>query len=294
MGVFGNSAIDLILNQGASDLAEAVAENQAVALFQFLEYLPFSTLLAGISLLMVVVFFVTSADSGALVLNMLSAHGRDDTPVAQRVFWAFLIGAIAAVLLVSGGLASLQTAAIASALPFSMALLGAIWGFVRALSLDVTQRDMVPTTPAPTGTTDWRERLDSLLSFPDDRNVRRFLRTEVVPTLEEVASEMKRHDIDAQVSQRFDERSRVRLEVLSDGELDFLYEVRSTPHAMPDERLGGTALASMSDDDRYYRAEVHLSQGGRDYCIMGWTRDQITHDILNHYESHLEFLKSVR
>jgi choline/glycine/proline betaine transport protein len=294
MGVFGNSAIDLILNQGAEELATAVSANQAEALFRFLEYLPMSQLLAGISLAMVVVFFVTSADSGALVLNMLSAHGRDDTPVLQRVFWAALVGAIASVLLLSGGLASLQTAAIASALPFSLALLGAIWGFARALSLDVGQRDVVPVTPAPEGTRDWRERLQGLLSFPDDGNVRRFLRSEVEPTLHEIASELQVHDIDARVVKRFDERSRVRLEVLSDGELDFLYEVRSTPHAMPDERLGGTALASLSDDNRYFRAEVHLSQGGRDYCIMGWTRDQITHDVLNHYENHLEFLKSVR
>jgi len=294
MGVFGNSAIDLILNQGAEELATAVSANQAEALFRFLEYLPMSTLLAGVSLAMVVVFFVTSADSGALVLNMLSAHGRDDTPVYQRIFWAVLIGAIAAVLLVSGGLASLQTAAIASALPFSMALLGAIWGFARALSFDVGQRNMNSVTPAPDGARDWRARLDSLLSFPEDRHVRRFLRAEVEPALREFADELAGHAIDARVTHRFDDKSRVRLEVLSDGELDFLYEVRSTPHAMPDERLGGTALAALADEDRYYRAEVHLAQGGRDYCIMGWNRDQITHDVLNHYEAHLEFLKSVR
>ncbi|MEE4108000.1 MAG: BCCT family transporter, partial [Halieaceae bacterium] len=294
MGVFGNSAIDLILNQGADELATAVAANQAEALFRFLEYLPFSNILAGVSLAMVVVFFVTSADSGALVLNMLSAHGRDDTPIPQRLFWAALIGAIASVLLVSGGLASLQTAAIASALPFSMALLGAIWGFARALSFDVGQREIASVLPAPQGAGDWRARLDSLLSFPEDRHVRRFLRTEVEPALRELAGELAEHDIEARVTQRFDDKCRVRLEVLSDGELDFLYEVRSTPHAMPDERLGGTALASMAEEDRYYRAEVHLAQGGRDYCIMGWNRDQISHDVLNHYEAHLEFLKSVR
>jgi len=294
MGVFGNSAIDLILNQGAQELATAVSANQAEALFRFLEYLPFSSILAGVSLAMVVVFFVTSADSGALVLNMLSAHGRDDTPIPQRLFWAVLIGAIASVLLVSGGLASLQTAAIASALPFSMALLGAIWGFARALSFDVGQREIASVLPMPEGSGDWRARLDSLLSFPEDRHVRRFLRTEVEPALREFAGELAEHDIEARVTQRFDDKCRVRLEVMSDGELDFLYEVRSAPHAMPDERLGGTALASMAEEDRYYRAEVHLAQGGRDYCVMGWSRDQISHDVLNHYEAHLEFLKSVR
>jgi choline/glycine/proline betaine transport protein len=89
---------------------------------------------------MVVVFFVTSADSGALVLNMLSAHGRDDTPILQRVFWAAVIGAIAAVLLLRGiGIPAdggdRQRAAV------FLALLGAIWGFAKALSVDAGQRD---------------------------------------------------------------------------------------------------------------------------------------------------------
>lgn len=294
MGVFGNSAIDLILHNDAADLAREVAANQAVALFQFLEYLPFTTFLATVSLAMVVVFFVTSADSGALVLNMLSAHGRDDTPVLQRVFWAAVIGTIAAVLLVAGGLDALQTAAIASALPFSLALLGAIWGFARALSLDVGQRDAQTVTPVLDGGGDWRERLNNLLSFPGDQPVRRFLRDEVAPALEEFAEELKRHDIEAQVSRRFDERSRVRLEVLNGGEIDFVYEVRSRPHPMPDERTVGEAIASMADEDRFFRAEVHLAQGGQDYCIMGWSREQITHDVLNHYENHLQFLHSLR
>ena len=294
MGVFGNSAIELILDGGAADLARQVSENQAVALFQFLEYLPMARVLAAISLAMVVIFFVTSADSGALVLNMLSAGGRDDTPVLQRIFWAGVIGAVAAVLLLAGGLASLQTAAIASALPFSVALLGAIWGFARALTVDVSQRDTQTVTPVLASDGDWRQRLSNLLSFPEDQKVRRFLRDEVVPALQDFASELRLHDVEAAVLSRFDERSNVRLEVLSGGEIDFVYEVRSRPHPMPDERLAGEAIASLGSGDRFYRAEVHLSQGGQDYCIMGWTRDQITHDVLNHYENHLHFLHSLR
>ena len=294
MGIFGNSAIDLILNNGATELAEAVAENQAVALFRFLEYLPFSTLLGAVSLAMVVVFFVTSADSGALVLNMLSARGRDDTPVIQRVYWAAVIGAIAASLLLSGGLGSLQTAAIASALPFSLALLGAIWGFARALSVDADLRDVQTVSPVVDNAGDWRERLANLLTFPEDRNVRRFLRDDVVPALQALADELAIHDVEAKVAARFDNQSRVRLEVLNGGEIDFVYEVRCRAHAMPDEKHAGEAIASLAEGDRYYRAEVHLSQGGQDYCIMGWSREQITHDVLNHYGSHLEFLKGLR
>ena len=80
MGVFGGSAIDLISNQGFTELGDAVQGDQAVALFRFLDYLPGTRFLSLVCLLMIVVFFVTSADSGAMVLNMLSAGGEDNTP----------------------------------------------------------------------------------------------------------------------------------------------------------------------------------------------------------------------
>jgi choline/glycine/proline betaine transport protein len=204
-----------------------------------------------------------------------------------------VIGAIAAVLLLAGGLSSLQTAAIASALPFSVALLGAIWGFARALSVDSTQRNAQSVSPVPSGSDDWRERLGNLLTFPENQSVQRFLHEEVAPALRDFASELKRHDVDAKVTEQADDGS-VRLEVLSGGEIDFVYEVLSRPHTMPDERLAGEAIAAMADDDLFYRAEVHLSQGGQDYCIMGWTRAQITHDVLSQYENHLQFLTSMR
>lgn len=294
MGVFGNSAIDLILNGGAEPLASAVSANQAVALFQFLEYLPFSTFLALVSLAMVVVFFVTSADSGALVLNMLSSNGRDDTPILQRVFWAAVIGAIAAVLLLAGGLQSLQTAAIASALPFSLALLAAIWGFARALNVDAAQRETESVSPALGKPSDWRDRLANLLQYPGDRSVTRFLRDTVTPALQSFADELALHEVEATVSQPPSSLASVRLEVAKSGEADFVYEVRCKAHALPNDSVASDAAAQPGEHSRYYRAEVHLGQGGQDYCVMGWSDEQITLDILNHYENHLEFLRGLR
>ena len=175
MGVFGNSGIELIMQQGAVEFGAAVQENQAVALFRFMEYLPFSRFLSFVSVIMVVIFFVTSADSGAMVLNMLSSRGRDDTPALQRVVWTISIGVIAVVLLVAGGLSSLQTAAIASALPFSVALLCAIWGFARALQIDVTKRNVLQSVvPSAVDGVDWRRRLGNLLRYPGDNAVQRF------------------------------------------------------------------------------------------------------------------------
>ena len=78
--------------------------------------------------MMIVIFFVTSADSGAMVLNMLSAKGVDNTPALQRMIWTLVIALAASLLLLGGGLQALQTATIASALPFAIAMLGAFWG----------------------------------------------------------------------------------------------------------------------------------------------------------------------
>ena len=100
MGVLGGSAIELITNQGVTELGAAVQDNQAVGLFRFLEYLPGTQLMSVICLVMIVIFFVTSADSGAMVLNMLSARGDDNTPALQRSVWTLVIALIASVLLV--------------------------------------------------------------------------------------------------------------------------------------------------------------------------------------------------
>ena len=128
MTVFGNSAIAGILTNATPDLAAAVQNDVSVALFRFFESLPGTRLISGIAIIMVIVFFVTSADSGAMVLNMLSSRGRDDGPIWRRVFWMAMIGFSAMVLLFAGGLQALQTATIASALPFSVAILAGIWG----------------------------------------------------------------------------------------------------------------------------------------------------------------------
>ncbi|MDA8962300.1 choline transporter, partial [Congregibacter sp.] len=136
--------------------------------------------------------------------------------------------------------------------------------------------------------------LSNLLDFPEDQSVRQFLKEQVAPALREFVRELESHEVAATVTERSDDQPAVRMEVLNGGEIDFVYEVRSRVHAMPDERLAGEAISSMAEGDRYYRAEVHLSQGGQDYCIMGWTREQISHDVLSQYENHLHFLTTMR
>src|SRR5690606_16380651 len=94
MTIYGNSALYQIMSGQSPGLVAAVSADTSVALFQFLEAYPLPLLTSAVATLLVVVFFVTSADSGALVIDMLSSRGEEQSPVWQRIFWALMVGAI--------------------------------------------------------------------------------------------------------------------------------------------------------------------------------------------------------
>ena len=116
MAVFGGSAIDLQLS-GERDVATAVNDNVATALFDMLEAFPLTGIVSLVGVLLLVSFFVTSSDSGSLVVDHLTSGGKLDSPKPQRVFWAIMEGLVASVLLLGGGLSALQTAAVATGCP---------------------------------------------------------------------------------------------------------------------------------------------------------------------------------
>ncbi|NBC47938.1 MAG: BCCT family transporter [Gammaproteobacteria bacterium] len=123
---FGATALDIEMF-GAGGLAKAVQENIPVSLFVMLENLPLSAISSVVAITVIITFFVTSSDSGSLVIDIITAGGNTEPPVVQRVFWAVMEGTVAAALLLGGGLVALQTAAISTGLPFAIILLGMCW-----------------------------------------------------------------------------------------------------------------------------------------------------------------------
>ncbi|SLN39492.1 Glycine betaine transporter BetL [Falsiruegeria litorea R37] len=119
MSVFGNAGLEQVMAGGADALQEAGLE---LKMFVMFEAFPMSSLLSLVGIILVVVFFVTSSDSGSLVIDTITAGGKTNAPTAQRVFWCILEGAIAIVLLLGGGLGALQAAAIATGFPFAIIL----------------------------------------------------------------------------------------------------------------------------------------------------------------------------
>jgi BCCT family betaine/carnitine transporter len=125
MSVFGGVAIDQVVHAGYTAAVDAPLE---LKLFKMLDELPLTGITSLIGIVLVIVFFVTSSDSGSLVIDTITAGGKVDAPVPQRVFWCVFEGAVALVLLLSaGGLASLQSMVISTGLPFTIVLLMMCW-----------------------------------------------------------------------------------------------------------------------------------------------------------------------
>ncbi|MEW5424315.1 BCCT family transporter [Amorphus sp. 3PC139-8] len=129
MTAFGGTAITM-LNEGHQAIADADLE---LKLFVMLDELPLAVITSFIAIVLVIVFFVTSSDSGSLVIDTITAGGKVDAPVPQRVFWATFEGVVAIVLLLGGGLTALQAAAVSTGLPFALVLLLASVALVKGL-----------------------------------------------------------------------------------------------------------------------------------------------------------------
>jgi choline/glycine/proline betaine transport protein len=132
MTTFGNSALHIEMF-GAGGIATAVQENIPVSLFVLLENFPLDLVTATLAVAVVVTFFVTSSDSGSLVIDIITAGGNPEPPKVQRIFWALLEGLVAGALLIGGGLVALQTAAITTGLPFAIVLLGMCYALHRGM-----------------------------------------------------------------------------------------------------------------------------------------------------------------
>lgn len=288
--VFGDTALHMIMVEGYTQLISQVQADHAVALFKMLEHLPFSQITSFITVLLIVIFFVTSADSGSLVIDSLAAGGAAETPVWQRIFWASSQGLVATVLLVAGGLKALQSMTVASALPFAVIILLSAIGMWRALVIEghheasKKQALQAHRQPAPITPGLWQKRLSELVSFPSLADVTLFMDSTVYKAMRRVQRALVDQGWDAQVINDPD-NARVYLEVVKDELVDFVYEIRVVSYETP-----AYAVETEQGDNQYGRAEVFLRSGGQSYDIYGYEQQSIIGDILDQFEKYLHFL----
>lgn len=305
MSAFGDSALHLVIQQGATDLVGKAVDDPSTALFEFFQYFPWTALTSLVGGILVVTFFVTSSDSGSMVIDILTSKDSEASPAWQRIFWAVLEGVVALVLLLAGGdsgMEALQAAALASALPFTIILLLMATAMFKALHVEAVKQDSIRNTmntpPTATGNqhSDWEKRLESLVTSPRRQQVDRFLKEVVKPAMDEVAEKFHESNMKAVVSA---EEGRCYIDVNHGDEIDFVYGVRARrfappPFAIRSSRRKKDSQKKAGRDRSHYRAEVFLREGGQKYNVMDYTKAQMIGDILDQYEKHLHFLQVMR
>ena len=290
MGFMGNAALHSILHEANSGLVAAVQRDSSVALFEFLHGLPFSGVMSLLATLLVMLFFVTSADSGALVTDYLTSKS-ENSPVWQRLFWTVLMALLAIVLLLAGGLGALQSATMLSALPFTLIMLLICWGLLKALRLDVVKMQALQaariTPRAIQNPRSWQQRLGLIMHYPHSKTeVEQFIQAQVLHAFHSIQKEFERRELAVEII-RLDEGLELRVD--HHNESNFIYQVIAR------ETLPPSFMADVqAEHAEYYQAEVFLKEGGQNYDVMEWTQEDLLQDIIDQYERHLHFLNLVR
>ncbi|WP_457942525.1 choline BCCT transporter BetT [Vreelandella alkaliphila] len=288
MSVFGNSGIELVANQGVVELGEQALNTPQTTLYTLLEYYPYAGLTAAIVTVLGIVFFITSADSGALVLANFTSILSDvnhDAPIRLRIFWSAVIGLITIALLMAGGLNALQSAVVITALPFSLVIFAVMVGMYKALKLEGSKADArrMIAGGAPGG--DWRERLDRALDTSNRAGAAATIQHSIRPAMTQFAQELESRGQTANVTEEHldgESLPNLTLQVDLGDATSFVYQV--CPHRMR------TPSFIPADDDFYVRLDVYLAEGGQDKDLNGYTRGQVIGDLVAEYERHLHFL----
>ena len=292
MTAFGNGAIwiDTHVAQGA--LAQS-ASNVDALLFRFFEYLPLAKTVSWLAIILIALFFVTSADSGAYVVDAIASRGDPQAPVWQRLFWAALLGLTAVVLLLAGGLKALQAVTLVAALPVAAIMVALCVGMWRGMQADRAHasQDLAPATNFWTGQ-HWRKRLELIVQQPTAADVRQFLQRTVLPAMRDVAAEMQKQGLQTQViddtaASDGDDAGTVRLVIPAAQLRDFVYGVRPVKRKLP-----GFMLTEVTDDEENARRHVvepitFFADGREGYDIQYLRQEELIADILRNYERYL-------
>ena len=297
MSLMGNSAIDMVMN-GAESFGEQAMNNPASSIYLFMESLPLAGITTIVVSILALVFFVTSGDSGALVLSNFTSILTDvnhDAPIWMRILWASIIGLLTLALLMAGGLTALQSTVVIMGLPFSIVLFFIMVGLYKALKTESLKRQSPRLAPAgafagtdATAPT-WRQRLSRAMSFPNYKQAMRFLEETVKPAMAQIEHELHEQGLKADIKGWDDDSQHLELNVDLSEEGVFTYQVWPRKASMP-----AFAIRPHAEHTTCYELEVHLEEGGQGYDLMDYTQAQIVEDILDQYERHLVYLQRCR
>lgn len=304
VSVFGNAALGRIFT-GDTQFSHAVMSNQEAAFYTLLSQYPGATAAIAVATFTGLLFYVTSADSGALIMANFSSRIEDpsqDGPKWMRVFWAVLTGLVTLAMLQIGGVATLQAATVVFGLPFAVVLYLIMLGLWKALRLERNQLESADAARAgilaanrhggqgPQGAArTWRQRLVRTVSLPGRRAVQKYVAEVVRPALEEVAQALTAAGVQTVVETGTDSVTGLEHVCLTEqmpGEQNFIYQVYPVAQPAP-----GYLLAPGQQAQECFRLETFGRTGSRGYDVYGFTQEQLIHDVLDHHEHHLEWIR---
>ncbi|MBS4992883.1 MAG: BCCT family transporter, partial [Haemophilus parainfluenzae] len=252
--VFGNTAIWLNDGEAAGTLGQMISSPETL-LFKFLDYLPLSGVTGLVSLVVISLFFITSADSGIYVLNNIASRDKSlAAPRWQAVMWGVLMSVVAIVLMQSGGLANLQAMTLLVALPFAMLMLLMCFSLWKGLSADKKYFDtkVNPTSIFWTGDK-WKERLEQMMNQTQEKDILRFLKHTVLPAMRELRQELiGKYDLSVQINTLFDQdEPAVELVIQKDLMRDFMYGVKSIGREVSEQLINDDNLPHIQHSMTY-------------------------------------------
>jgi len=293
--VFGNTAIWLNNGEAAGILGQMISSPETL-LFKFLDYLPFSSVTGLVSLVVISLFFITSADSGIYVLNNIAS--RDKSLVAPRwqaMMWGILMSVVAIVLMQAGGLANLQTMTLLVALPFAMLMLLMCFSLWKGLNADKKYFDtkVNPTSIFWTGDK-WKERLEQMMNQTQEKDILRFLKHTVLPAMRELRQELiGKYDLSVQINTLFDQdEPAVELVIQKDLMRDFMYGVKSIGREVSEQLINDDNLPHIQHS-MTYEPYTYFFDGRVGYDVQYMDQDELIADMLKHYERYLSLLDDV-
>lgn len=292
VSIFGNAALARVRG-GDEEFAETAASGSGLGFFNLLQQYPLAGVVIAVAVFVGLLFYVTSADSGALVMGNLSSrlrHVQEDCAPWLRITWAATTGLLTIGMLLVGGITTLQYATIIMGLPFSIVLILVMISLWKALRVEGRRANTGAGAHVLAarieGRETWRTRLSRVVNFVTADEARRHLHDVVFPALQEVTDELNKRGVPAQVTAEDGERPAAELSTDA-APFPFIYRVQF--ELVPVPAYGGRMVGNR---DQYARLEVHLSDGGQDYDVMGFSATQLIHDCLDHYERHMEFMRA--
>jgi len=289
MTVFGNGAIWLDSHMAGGALS-AIADKADILLFRFFEFFPMSTALCVLALMMIVIFFVTSADSGILVMNSIASRNRPNSPRWQNAFWGVLLAVISSSLLYAGGIQSLQTMTLVSALPFGLIMLLLCFCLMKALRTDEKfRKTKLPYGSRNWGGEQWRERLGQIITFHKKTDIQRFFSEKVEPAFVELKEEFALNGIAAEIHSGARGKLSIELEIPHDQIWNFRYGVAAEKREISDYLIDDDNTPDV-DINTQYLPVTYFSDGRSGNDIQYLSKEEIIADVLREYDRFLSIV----